>query len=67
MEERYGIRDLPAFRLINNHEFYKDMSVVTFLREVGVHFRLASMLSRESVKQRLDSGMSFTEFSYQLF
>lgn len=65
--ERFGITDLPKFRLVNNHDFYKDMSVVTFLRDVGVHFRLASMLSRDSVKQRLDAGMSFTEFSYQLF
>jgi tyrosyl-tRNA synthetase len=44
------------------------MSVISFLRDVGAHFRLASMISRESVKQRMDGeGMSFTEFSYQIF
>ncbi len=44
------------------------MSVISFLRDVGVHFRLGSMLSRDSVKQRMDGeGMSFTEFSYQIF
>ncbi len=48
------------------------MNVINFLRDVGTHFRLSSMLSRESVKQRMeaasaDEGMSFTEFTYQLF
>ena len=48
------------------------MNVITFLRDVGIHFRLNSMLSRDSVKQRMENtsssdGMSFTEFTYQLF
>ena len=47
------------------------MNVISFLRDVGVHFRLGSMLGRESVKQRMEGGghegMSFTEFSYQVF
>ncbi len=57
---------------MNNYDFYKDMNVISFLRDVGVHFRLNSMLSRDSVKQRISDssgadGMSFTEFTYQLF
>ncbi len=42
-------KELPQFRLINNHDFYKDMNVINFLRDVGVHFRLGSMISRDSV------------------
>jgi len=39
------------------------------MRDVGKHFRMGNMLAKESVKQRIDTdeGMSFTEFSYQIF
>jgi tyrosyl-tRNA synthetase len=72
LESKFEIKDvpstLPPLTFINNYTFYKDMSVISFLRDVGAHFRLASMISRESVKQRMDGeGMSFTEFSYQIF
>jgi len=54
---------------VNNYDFYKDFKVVPFLRDVGKHFRINSMLAKESVKQRLsgEEGMSFTEFAYQVF
>ncbi|MBK8563911.1 MAG: tyrosine--tRNA ligase [Saprospiraceae bacterium] len=52
--------------LVNNHDFYKDMNVLTFLRDVGKTLTINYMMSKDSVKNRLDSGMSFTEFSYQL-
>ncbi|TNV78816.1 hypothetical protein FGO68_gene1674 [Halteria grandinella] len=63
---------LHPIRFVNNIDFYRDMNVISFLRDVGVHFRLNSMLSRDSVKQRIEStesqdGMSFTEFTYQIF
>ncbi len=51
---------------INNHDFYKEMNVLDFLRDVGKNLTVNYMLSKESVKKRLDSGLSFTEFSYQL-
>jgi tyrosyl-tRNA synthetase len=41
---------LQPIRFVNNIEFYKNMNVINFLRDVGVHFRLGNMLSRESVK-----------------
>ncbi len=50
----------------NNLDFYKDMNVLRFLREVGKTLTINYMLSKESVAKRLDTGMSFTEFSYQL-
>lgn len=56
----------PLF--FNNLEWYHSMSCLSFLRDIGKHFRLGTMLAKESVRLRLqsDEGMSFTEFSYQL-
>ena len=58
-------QDNPAI-LVNNLDFYKDMNVLDFLRTVGKTLTVNYMLSKESVQKRLDSGISFTEFSYQL-
>ncbi|MCT1452896.1 tyrosine--tRNA ligase [Corynebacterium sp. p3-SID1145] len=53
--------------LANNAEWINEITVVDFLRDVGKHFSLATMLSRETVKRRLDNdGISYTEFSYML-
>jgi tyrosyl-tRNA synthetase len=52
--------------LRNNLDFYRDMNVLTFLRDVGKTLTINYMMSKDSVKNRLESGMSFTEFSYQL-
>ncbi|GAB4005116.1 hypothetical protein GCM10029992_52010 [Glycomyces albus] len=51
---------------VNNLDWTSEMGVVEFLRDVGKHFPISKMLAREVVKARLDSGISFTEFSYQL-
>jgi tyrosyl-tRNA synthetase len=55
-----------AARLVNNLDWTAEMSVVEFLRDVGKHFPVNRMLAREIVRARLESGISFTEFSYQL-
>jgi tyrosyl-tRNA synthetase len=55
-----------AARMVNNLDWTGSMSVVEFLRDVGKHFPVNRMLAREVVKARLDTGISFTEFSYQL-
>ena len=56
-----------AARLVNNAEWTNNMSVVTFLRDVGKHFPLNTMLARDTVKRRLETdGISYTEFSYML-
>jgi tyrosyl-tRNA synthetase len=52
--------------LVNNLDFYKDMNALTFLRDVGKNLTINYMLSKDSVKNRLETGMSYTEFSYQL-
>ena len=57
------------FSVVNNAEWIGEINVIDFFRDVGKHFSMNSMISRESVKQRLerpDQGMSFTEFSYAL-
>lgn len=52
--------------MINNHDFYKNMNVLDFLRDVGKNLTVNYMMSKDSVKNRLETGLSFTEFSYQL-
>ncbi|MBI1223881.1 MAG: tyrosine--tRNA ligase [Bacteroidetes bacterium] len=52
--------------LRNNLDFYKNMDVLAFLRDVGKTLTVNYMLSKDSVQNRLESGISFTEFSYQL-
>lgn len=51
---------------VNNLDWTSEMGVVEFLRDVGKHFPVSKMLARDVVKSRLESGISFTEFSYQL-
>lgn len=55
----------PA-RLENNYEWFKDMGALDFLRNIGKHLTINYMLAKDSVKSRIESGLSFTEFSYQL-
>ncbi len=52
--------------IINNFDFYKEMNVLDFLRDVGKTLTINYMMSKESVKKRVETGLSFTEFSYQL-
>lgn len=55
--------------MVNNADWVKQINVIDFFRDVGKHFSVNTMISRESVKQRLqrpDQGISFTEFSYAL-
>ena len=52
--------------LVNNYDWFKNINVLDFLREVGKHLTINYMMSKESVKKRIETGISFTEFSYQL-
>jgi tyrosyl-tRNA synthetase len=52
--------------MVNNLAFYQDMNVLEFLRDVGKYLTVNYMMSKESVQRRLETGISFTEFSYQL-
>jgi len=55
-----------AARLVNNLDWTRDLSVIDFLRDVGKHFPVNRMLARDVVASRLESGISYTEFSYVL-
>lgn len=52
--------------LVNNYDFYREMNVLDFLRDVGKTLTVNYMMSKDSVKNRLETGISFTEFSYQI-
>ena len=52
--------------LVNNYDWFKDFSLLGFMREVGKHISVNYMMAKDSVKKRLETGISFTEFSYQL-
>ena len=54
--------------ILNNYDWFQSFQLIPFLRDIGKHFRLGTMLAKDSVKSRLnsDEGISFTEFSYQL-
>lgn len=52
--------------LLNNYDFYKEMNALEFLRDVGKHMTISYMMAKDSVKNRIETGISFTEFSYQL-
>tara|TARA_Y100000739_G_scaffold151268_1_gene130467 strand:- start:380 stop:1651 length:1272 start_codon:yes stop_codon:yes gene_type:complete len=53
-------------KVINNIDWFEGVSFLQFIRDVGKHITVNYMMSKDSVKNRLDGGMSFTEFSYQL-
>ena len=52
--------------IVNNYDWFKDFDFLGFIRDVGKHMSVNYMLAKDSVKNRLETGMSFTEFSYQL-
>ncbi len=52
--------------IVNNYDWFKGFSFLEFIRDVGKHISINYMLAKDSVQSRLETGMSFTEFSYQL-
>jgi tyrosyl-tRNA synthetase len=61
----FSTAENPAM-FINNIDFYKDLNILEFLRVAGKTLTVNYMLSKDSVQNRLENGLSFTEFSYQL-
>jgi len=55
-----------AAELVNNYDWFKHIGFLEFLRETGKHLTVNYMMAKDSVKKRLETGLSFTEFSYQL-
>ncbi len=60
------IEKLFGFEMVNNLDWTKDISVIDFLRDYGKYFNVNYMINKETVKRRLDAGISYTEFSYMI-
>lgn len=60
------IADLFGFDMVNNLDWTKDISVIDYLRDYGKYFNVNYMISKDTVRRRLDSGISYTEFSYMI-
>lgn len=52
--------------IVNNYDWFKDFTFLDFIRDVGKYISVNYMMAKDSVQNRLENGMSFTEFSYQL-
>lgn len=52
--------------LVNNYDWFSQISFIDFLRDVGKHFTVNYMMSKDSVKKRIETGISYTEFAYQV-
>lgn len=57
---------LPNATIVNNYDWISSLNAIEFLRDIGKHFNVSYMMSKESVKSRIENGISFTEFSYQI-
>ena len=55
-----------AAEIVNNYDWFKEFSFLDFMRDVGKHITVNNMMAKDSVKNRMETGISFTEFSYQL-
>lgn len=55
-----------AAQLVNNYDWFKEFKFLDFIREVGKHITVNYMMAKDSVQKRLETGLSFTEFTYQL-
>lgn len=59
-------KGVSSAELVNNYEWMKDFTFLDFIRDIGKYMSVSYMMAKDSVQNRLESGMSFTEFSYQL-
>ncbi len=55
-----------AAKMVNNYDWFKDISFLDFIRNTGKHITLNYMMAKDSVKNRMETGISYTEFTYQL-
>jgi tyrosyl-tRNA synthetase len=61
----FDAKENPA-KIANNYDWIGSLDVISFLRDVGKHFGINYMLAKESVQSRIETGISFTEFSYMI-
>lgn len=59
-------QDLFGFEVVNNYDWSKDLNFIDFLRDYGKYFNINYMLDKDIIRRRLDSGITYTEFSYMI-
>jgi len=64
--EKFLAEDIGNVRFVNNKDWLADLNYIDFLRDIGSHFSVNKMLSFEAYKKRMETGLSFLEFNYQL-
>lgn len=55
-----------GFEVVNNNDWYQDINIIDFLRDYGKYFNINYMLDKDIIRRRLDSGITYTEFSYMI-
>ena len=63
---RNQVERIFGFEVVNNYDWIKDINVLDFLRDYGKFFNINNMLDKDIIRRRLDSGITYTEFSYML-
>ena len=58
--------DIFGFEVVNNYDWTKDINVIDFLRDYGKYFNVSYMLAKDKVKSRMESGITYAEFSYMI-
>lgn len=58
--------DSRGAMMVNNYDWFKDFKLLDFIRDTGKHITISYMMAKDSVQKRLETGLSFTEFTYQL-
>lgn len=59
-------KDIFGFEVVNNYDWLKNINFIDFLRDYGKYFSISYMLDKDIIRRRLDSGITFTEFSYMI-
>jgi tyrosyl-tRNA synthetase len=60
------VKDIFGFKVVNNYEWSKDLNFMDFLRDYGKYFTVNMMLEKDIIKRRLETGITYTEFSYMI-
>ncbi|MEM9329258.1 MAG: tyrosine--tRNA ligase, partial [Bacteroidota bacterium] len=66
LEKFLSFEGANGAEIVNNYDWFKSFNFLDFIRDVGKHISVNYMMAKDSVKTRLETGLSFTEFSYQL-
>ncbi|MBP3255116.1 MAG: tyrosine--tRNA ligase [Clostridia bacterium] len=60
------VEKIFGFEVVNNNDWYKDINVIDFLRDYGKYFNINYMLDKDIIRRRLETGITYTEFSYMI-